>query len=252
MGVARQGPRPRCPLCRGRGVPRQRVRGDSGAAGHRVPVLGEGHRDPIGADVSRSPITRQAAARHRAPVPPSRSACGIVGISAVAPMSDVLGRQARPGDRRRRLPGRRRDGRVSRSATPRSVSAPSVRGGGPARPARRPNALVQRLPPDMVIHLAASVGGIGANRARPADLYLDNLLMGTFVLEAAREAGTPKTVDAGHDLLVPEAHPGALQRGLPLARLPGGDQRPLRRGQARPAHPDAGEPRPVRAVARST
>ena len=42
------------------------------------------------------------------------------------------------------------------------------------------------LEPDLVIHLAARVGGIGANKARPADLYLDNLLMGTYVLDEAR------------------------------------------------------------------
>ncbi len=51
--------------------------------------------------------------------------------------------------------------------------------------------------PDLVIHLAARVGGIGANMAAPADLYLDNLLMGTHVIEVARRAGTPKTVIAG-------------------------------------------------------
>src|ERR671910_1103408 len=51
--------------------------------------------------------------------------------------------------------------------------------------------------PDLVIHLAARVGGIGANMARPAELYLDNLLMGTYVIEQARLSGTPKTVVAG-------------------------------------------------------
>jgi GDP-L-fucose synthase len=57
--------------------------------------------------------------------------------------------------------------------------------------------LVRSLAPDVVIHLAARVGGIGANRERPADLYLDNLLMGTFVLDATLRAGTPKTVVVG-------------------------------------------------------
>ncbi|MFV0317393.1 MAG: GDP-L-fucose synthase family protein [Microthrixaceae bacterium] len=57
--------------------------------------------------------------------------------------------------------------------------------------------LFERERPDVVIHLAASVGGIGANRERPSDLYLDNLLMGTWVLEAARQAGTAKTVMLG-------------------------------------------------------
>jgi GDP-L-fucose synthase len=51
--------------------------------------------------------------------------------------------------------------------------------------------------PDLVIHLAARVGGIGANMARPADLYLDNLLMGTYVLDATRRIGVAKTVIVG-------------------------------------------------------
>lgn len=58
-------------------------------------------------------------------------------------------------------------------------------------------ALFQEVRPDLVIHLAARVGGIGANQARPADLYLDNLLMGTHVLEEARKQGTTKTVMVG-------------------------------------------------------
>lgn len=58
-------------------------------------------------------------------------------------------------------------------------------------------AMIAGLAPDVVIHLAASVGGIGANRERPADLYLDNLLMGTFVLEAARLHEVSKTVLLG-------------------------------------------------------
>lgn len=59
------------------------------------------------------------------------------------------------------------------------------------------DAMLGELEPDLVIHLAAKVGGIGANMERPSDLYLDNLLMGTFVLDAALRAGTPKTVMLG-------------------------------------------------------
>lgn len=51
--------------------------------------------------------------------------------------------------------------------------------------------------PDVVIHLAAKVGGIGANMKRPADLYLQNLLLGTNVIEAARASGVGKTIVAG-------------------------------------------------------
>ena len=44
--------------------------------------------------------------------------------------------------------------------------------------------------PSVVIHLAARVGGIGYNQAEPAPLYLENLLMGTHVIEAARHSPT--------------------------------------------------------------
>src|SRR5262245_54383845 len=52
--------------------------------------------------------------------------------------------------------------------------------------------------PATVIHLAARVGGIGYNQAEPAPLYLANLLMGTHVIEATRQAeGIDKTVLVG-------------------------------------------------------
>ncbi|MEM9035736.1 MAG: GDP-L-fucose synthase [Actinomycetota bacterium] len=61
--------------------------------------------------------------------------------------------------------------------------------------------------PELVVHLAANVGGIGANMAAPADLYLDNLLMGTFVLEEARRRETPKTVVVGTICSYPKLTP---------------------------------------------
>jgi len=42
--------------------------------------------------------------------------------------------------------------------------------------------------PAQIVHLAARVGGIGYNQVAPAQLYLDNLLMGTYIIEAARVA----------------------------------------------------------------
>ncbi|MGI8408045.1 MAG: NAD-dependent epimerase/dehydratase family protein, partial [Actinomycetota bacterium] len=51
--------------------------------------------------------------------------------------------------------------------------------------------------PDLVIHLAARVGGIGANMKNPADLYLSNLLMGTHVIEQAHLQEVEKTVVLG-------------------------------------------------------
>ncbi len=51
--------------------------------------------------------------------------------------------------------------------------------------------------PELVVHLAARVGGIGFNQVAPAQLYLDNLLMGTYVLEAARRHDVVRTVLVG-------------------------------------------------------
>lgn len=57
--------------------------------------------------------------------------------------------------------------------------------------------LFERERPDLVIHLAAQVGGIGANMAAPANIYLTNLLMGTYVIEEARRTEVSKTVILG-------------------------------------------------------
>ncbi|HTY46604.1 MAG TPA: GDP-L-fucose synthase [Methanomassiliicoccales archaeon] len=47
---------------------------------------------------------------------------------------------------------------------------------------------------DIVIHLAAKVGGIGFNRRNPATLFYDNAIMGIQLMEAARQAGVGKYV----------------------------------------------------------
>ncbi|MDQ3987075.1 MAG: GDP-L-fucose synthase [Actinomycetota bacterium] len=57
--------------------------------------------------------------------------------------------------------------------------------------------LFANFSPDLVVHLAAQVGGIGMNMQRPADLYVSNLLMGTYVIDEARRRGTDKTVLLG-------------------------------------------------------
>ena len=51
--------------------------------------------------------------------------------------------------------------------------------------------------PDIVIHLAAVVGGIGANRENPGRFFYDNAIMGLNVIEAARISGIEKFVCAG-------------------------------------------------------
>ncbi len=65
--------------------------------------------------------------------------------------------------------------------------------------------------PHTVIHLAARVGGIGANMAAPADLYFENLMLGTNVIEASRLAGVAKTVVIGTICSYPKHTPVPFQ-----------------------------------------
>jgi len=61
--------------------------------------------------------------------------------------------------------------------------------------------------PELVFHLAAEVGGIGANRANPGRYWFANLMMGAHVLEQARVHGTPKLVIAGTICAYPKFAP---------------------------------------------
>jgi GDP-L-fucose synthase len=61
--------------------------------------------------------------------------------------------------------------------------------------------------PELVFHLAAEVGGIGANRENPGRYWYANLLMGANVLEAAREHETGKVVVAGTVCAYPKFTP---------------------------------------------
>lgn len=60
---------------------------------------------------------------------------------------------------------------------------------------------------DIIIHLAARVGGIGYNRDHPGELYYDNLMMGAQLLEAARRAGTGKFIAIGTICAYPKLTP---------------------------------------------
>lgn len=51
--------------------------------------------------------------------------------------------------------------------------------------------------PDVIIHLAASVGGIGANREKPGEFIYDNLIMGAHLIHEAKRAGVRKVVVLG-------------------------------------------------------
>lgn len=62
-------------------------------------------------------------------------------------------------------------------------------------------------PADMVIHLAAVVGGIGINAKHPGKFFYDNLMMGVQLIEYARQAGIPKFVALGTICAYPKFTP---------------------------------------------
>jgi GDP-L-fucose synthase len=61
--------------------------------------------------------------------------------------------------------------------------------------------------PDLVIHLAARVGGIGANLANPGKFFYDNLMMGVQLMEAGRQVGIEKFVAIGTICAYPKFAP---------------------------------------------
>lgn len=68
-------------------------------------------------------------------------------------------------------------------------------------------ALFEATRPELVVHLAAKVGGIGANRRYPGTFFRDNMAMGLNVLEEARRAGVRKVVIAGTICAYPKFAP---------------------------------------------
>jgi len=75
----------------------------------------------------------------------------------------------------------------------------------------RHEAAIERLlkasEPDIVIHLAAVVGGIGANRENPGRFFYDNLIMGVQLMEQARLRGIKKFVAVGTICSYPKMTP---------------------------------------------
>ena len=66
---------------------------------------------------------------------------------------------------------------------------------------------------DIVIHLAAHVGGIGLNREKPAELFYDNLMMGVQLIHAAYQAGVQKFVCLGTICAYPKFTPVPFKEG---------------------------------------
>jgi len=67
--------------------------------------------------------------------------------------------------------------------------------------------LYQDARPNIVIHLASLVGGIGANRANPGKFFYDNLMMGVQMMEAGRRASIEKFVAVGTICAYPKFTP---------------------------------------------
>ncbi|KXK21885.1 MAG: NAD-dependent epimerase/dehydratase [Chloroflexi bacterium OLB15] len=61
--------------------------------------------------------------------------------------------------------------------------------------------------PDVIIHMAAQVGGIGANREHPAEFFYNNLMMGTQLLHESYKAGVKKFVTIGTVCAYPKFTP---------------------------------------------
>lgn len=68
-------------------------------------------------------------------------------------------------------------------------------------------ALYADLRPDIVVHLAAVVGGIGANRENPGKYFYENLIMGTELMEYGRRAGIEKFTAVGTICAYPKFTP---------------------------------------------
>ena len=67
--------------------------------------------------------------------------------------------------------------------------------------------LVEDARPDIIIHLAAHVGGIGANRLHPAEFFYDNLMMGVQLMHEAWKRGVEKFVAIGTVCAYPKFTP---------------------------------------------
>lgn len=67
--------------------------------------------------------------------------------------------------------------------------------------------LYEAVRPEVVLHLAARVGGIGANRDNPGRFFYDNLMMGALLMERARRHGVEKFVSVGTVCSYPKLTP---------------------------------------------
>ena len=72
-----------------------------------------------------------------------------------------------------------------------------VNSGWDLRSSTKAQYVVEKHNPDVIVHAAGSVGGIGANKENPGKFMYDNLAMGMNIIEAARRYRTPKLILLG-------------------------------------------------------
>src|SRR5881628_3005501 len=98
--------------------------------------------------------------------------------------------------------------------------------------------------PEIVIHLAGEVGGIGANRANPGSFFYNNLMMGAQMMEYGRRHEV-EVRRPGNHLCISEVHACAFQRRGSLERISRRDKCPLRTRKENAARPGPGLPAAV-------
>ena len=81
--------------------------------------------------------------------------------------------------------------------------------------------------PEVVVHLAARVGGIGANRDNPGSFFYDNAIMGIELMEQARQTGVSKFVQVGTVCSYPKFAPIPFTEDDLWNGYPRGDQRAI-------------------------
>ena len=106
-----------------------------------------------------------------------------------------MGKTAGGAERRQRIPRLVRRGQIARGGL-QEISTPHSREYD-LREKSEALRLYKDMRPDIFIHLAAVVGGIGANRANPGRFFYDNAVMGINAIEAGRIVGVEKFVCVG-------------------------------------------------------
>ncbi len=92
----------------------------------------------------------------------------------------------------------------------REVSVPRKREYDLTKPAAIAK-MLDDMRPEVLFHLAAAVGGIGANRENPGRFFYENAIMGIELIEQARRAGVEKTIVTGTICAYPKVTPVPFQ-----------------------------------------